>query len=78
MRPYLFLFLFSLLIPFTVDPSLCSGQQQERVFAEYLQYLMQEEGYNLTDAIKELQSLRQGEGIAHAVIHQNRTRPTKP
>ena len=53
----LFLFLLSLLIAF---PATAKAQREERVFEQYLQYLMQQEGYNLTDAIKEVQSLQQG------------------
>ncbi|HIE26942.1 TPA: hypothetical protein EYP66_06620 [Candidatus Poribacteria bacterium] len=50
-------FIFSLLIAVA---SAATAQQEERVFGQYLRYLMQQEGYNLTKAIKEIQSLQQG------------------
>jgi hypothetical protein len=57
MRPIvLFIFILSLLIA----EAFAFAQREERVFEQYLQYLLEQEGYNLTDAIKEIQSLQQG------------------
>ena len=65
-RTGLCLFIFSLLIAVA---SAATAQQEERVFGQYLRYLMQQEGYNLTDAIKEIQSLQQGkESIIQSYI----------
>jgi hypothetical protein len=50
-------FILSLLIALTAT---AKADQEERVFSEYLHYLMQQEGYNLADAIKEIQFLQQG------------------
>jgi hypothetical protein len=55
--PKIVFFVLSLLL--TVA-SAVTAQREERVFAEYLQYLTQQEGYSLVDAIKEVQSLQQG------------------
>jgi hypothetical protein len=51
------LFLICLLLATAVT---ATAQREERVFSEYIQYLMQQEGYRLTKAIKEIQSLQQG------------------
>ena len=50
---------FVLILLLTVATAV-TAQQEERVFSEYLQYLIEQEGVSLTDAIKEMQSLQQG------------------
>ena len=54
------LFLVALACFIFAVASAVTAQQEERVFSEYLNYLTEQEGYNLTDAIKEIQSLKLG------------------